>query len=58
MYMGRSLVVVTLSVSDVIGCVDREIGGINVVAFHGSLKQLRVVDNSRFLEVQLLVLDQ
>jgi len=56
--MGRSLVVVTLSVSDVIGCVDREIGGINVVAFHGSLKQLRVVDNSRFLEVQLLVLDQ
>jgi hypothetical protein len=52
-----SLIVVGLSVTNVIRCVDNEISCVDVVTLARSLEQLGVVHNAVFVEVNLLVLN-
>jgi hypothetical protein len=54
----RSLIVVGLSVSDVIGSVDGEVSSVDVVSLHCRFEQLGVVHCSVLQEVQLLILIQ
>lgn len=56
-YDCESLVIVGFPVPKVICGVDDEVGSVDVVAFAGSLKQLGVVHNTIFVEMNLLVLD-
>jgi len=47
---------VRLSIPDIIGSVDYEVGGIDVVPLEGGLEELRVVDGAVLFEVEGLVL--
>jgi len=49
--------VVGLTISVVISSIDDEVSCIDVKSFNCSFEKLRVMDNSMFLEVQLLVLN-
>lgn len=42
--------------SDVIGCVNGKVSGINIVAFQGGFQQFWMVDCSVLLEIDLLIL--
>lgn len=42
--------------SDVIGCVNGEVSGINIVAFQGGFQQFWVVNCSVLFKVDLLIL--
>ena len=42
--------------SDVIGCVNGEVSGINIVAFQGGFQQFWMMNCAVLLEVDLLVL--
>lgn len=53
----QSLVIVGFPVPKVICSIDDEIGSINVVPLAGSLKHLRVMHDTVFVEVYLLILN-
>lgn len=54
--MWVSLVVVGLAIPIVVGSIDDEVGGIDVVALDCCFEQFGVVDGAVFQEVQLFIL--
>lgn len=51
-----SLVIVGLPVPKVVSSIDDKVSGIDIVALAGSLKHLGMMNNTIFMEVNLLVL--